>query len=277
MKGVIYKYTSPSGKVYIGQTLNEERRRKEFLNPQKTYGGQKIQYARGKYKPENFDYCILFEKEYDDVSIATKELNELEISYIKEYDSVKNGYNISIGGESIRAVMQDEDCKRRMIESLKEYNRTHDNAFKGHKHTEETKKILSKLAVGRKSGFSGKHWDEKHRKEHSEALKGKFTKEKNPFYGKKHSKDTLNRIVETKSKNIAQIDVNTNKIIQIYKSLSQAARCVANIKDPTIISKVCRGYISPKTGKEYTTAYGYKWKFVDSIEGSTTTEKTLKM
>ena len=23
MRGVIYKYTSPSGKVYIGQTLNE--------------------------------------------------------------------------------------------------------------------------------------------------------------------------------------------------------------------------------------------------------------
>lgn len=24
MRGVIYKYTSPSGKVYIGQTLNED-------------------------------------------------------------------------------------------------------------------------------------------------------------------------------------------------------------------------------------------------------------
>lgn len=27
MRGVIYKYTSPSGKVYIGQTLNEYMRR----------------------------------------------------------------------------------------------------------------------------------------------------------------------------------------------------------------------------------------------------------
>ena len=27
MEGIIYKYTSPTGKVYIGQTLDEERRR----------------------------------------------------------------------------------------------------------------------------------------------------------------------------------------------------------------------------------------------------------
>lgn len=27
MKGIIYKYTSPSGKCYIGQTINEDRRK----------------------------------------------------------------------------------------------------------------------------------------------------------------------------------------------------------------------------------------------------------
>nr|DAS86287.1 MAG TPA: GIY-YIG nuclease superfamily protein [Bacteriophage sp.]DAV54013.1 MAG TPA: GIY-YIG nuclease superfamily protein [Caudoviricetes sp.] len=27
IRGIIYKYTSPSGKVYIGQTLNEKKRR----------------------------------------------------------------------------------------------------------------------------------------------------------------------------------------------------------------------------------------------------------
>ena len=29
MKGIIYKYTSPSGKCYIGQTVNENKRRYE--------------------------------------------------------------------------------------------------------------------------------------------------------------------------------------------------------------------------------------------------------
>lgn len=29
--GIIYKYTSPSGKVYIGQTRNEQSRRQRWL------------------------------------------------------------------------------------------------------------------------------------------------------------------------------------------------------------------------------------------------------
>ena len=29
--GIIYKYISPSGKVYIGQTINERKRRKKYL------------------------------------------------------------------------------------------------------------------------------------------------------------------------------------------------------------------------------------------------------
>ena len=97
IKGIVYKYTSPSGKVYIGQTLNEERRRKEFLNLKKQYGGLKINNARKKYKPENFKYEILFENEYDTIENANKELNEKEEYYIKQYDSINNGYNISIG------------------------------------------------------------------------------------------------------------------------------------------------------------------------------------
>ena len=30
IRGIIYKYTSPSGKVYIGQTINEKDRRNTF-------------------------------------------------------------------------------------------------------------------------------------------------------------------------------------------------------------------------------------------------------
>lgn len=35
MKGIIYKYTSPDGKVYIGQTTKEQNRRNTFLNEKK--------------------------------------------------------------------------------------------------------------------------------------------------------------------------------------------------------------------------------------------------
>lgn len=37
MKGIIYKYTSPSGKVYIGQTRCERTRRSRWFNINKPY------------------------------------------------------------------------------------------------------------------------------------------------------------------------------------------------------------------------------------------------
>lgn len=46
MEGVVYKYTSPSGKVYIGQTSNEKRRRSEFFRINQSYGGSKMDNAR---------------------------------------------------------------------------------------------------------------------------------------------------------------------------------------------------------------------------------------
>lgn len=46
IRGIIYKYTSPSGKHYIGQTINENQRRKIFNNLNLAYAGLKIDNAR---------------------------------------------------------------------------------------------------------------------------------------------------------------------------------------------------------------------------------------
>ena len=81
MKGIIYKYTSPSGKVYIGQTLNEERRKKEFLDLKIFYSGTRLENARQKYGPENFKYEILV-KDVNDIEL----LNNLEIYYIQKFN-----------------------------------------------------------------------------------------------------------------------------------------------------------------------------------------------
>ena len=59
IKGIIYKYTSPSDKVYIGQTVDERTRRKKFLNTNISYAGLKIDNARKKYGPLNFKYEVL--------------------------------------------------------------------------------------------------------------------------------------------------------------------------------------------------------------------------
>lgn len=186
IRGIIYKYVSPSGKIYIGQTVNEKRRKKEFLNINHHYGGEKINNARIKYDPKKFAYEVLFENQYHDIESANIELNEKEAFFIEKYDTIKNGYNISTGGDSIRAVMKDETCKKRMISALKEYYKTHPNPFKGKTHSDETKNICRQKAMGRHSGFSGKKVSNEQKELQKAKLKEYYKTHENPFKRKKN-------------------------------------------------------------------------------------------
>lgn len=57
---------------------------------------------------------------------------------------------------------------------------------------------------------------------------------------------------------VQQIDKNTNKVIKIYDSYTEAGIAMGNIEKRSMISKVCKG-----KGK---TAYGYKWKKLEVVE-----------
>lgn len=96
--GIIYKYTSPNGKSYIGQTINEKLRRKLWNSSRYHYAGDKIDRARAKYGKESFDYSILFKKEFSTKEIASIWLNIAEQYFIQLYDSVNGGYNCEFGG-----------------------------------------------------------------------------------------------------------------------------------------------------------------------------------
>lgn len=90
---IIYKATSPSGKIYIGKTtttLNERRRRHEnsIRSKKKTY----FIKALIKYGIENIQWEVI------DTTNNFHELNRLEEYWIKYYDSINSGYNIQIGG-----------------------------------------------------------------------------------------------------------------------------------------------------------------------------------
>ena len=100
VRGVIYLRTSPEGKCYVGQTIDEKKRNRNWMDKNYEYAGKKINQAREKYGPENFKYDILFEL----ISFSKAELisilNEKETYFIKLYDSFKNGYNSSLGGNN---------------------------------------------------------------------------------------------------------------------------------------------------------------------------------
>lgn len=94
--GIIYKYTSPDGKIYIGQTTNERHRRGSFFL-YRHYGGAKFDRAREEFGPENFVYERLHINIYADKESARLDLDKLETYYIQKYDSFNNGYNSSLG------------------------------------------------------------------------------------------------------------------------------------------------------------------------------------
>ncbi len=72
----------------------------------------------------------------------------------------------------------------------------------GIKHTEETKKKMSKSHIGKQTGPDNPAYGKKMSKEtcrkKSKAMKGRFLKEENPFYGKKHTPETKRRMSEVK-------------------------------------------------------------------------------
>jgi hypothetical protein len=91
--GIIYKYTSPSGHIYIGQTTNSPEMRRYQHNRNAKLGSNTLFHiAIRKYGIDNFKYEILQE------AFSKEELNKLELHYIETYNSCYfngSGYNMA--------------------------------------------------------------------------------------------------------------------------------------------------------------------------------------
>jgi group I intron endonuclease len=125
---LIYKLTSPSGKVYIGQTSQQLNERLcKHVCASKSNRKTKMCSALRKYPLYLWTKEILFKT--DD----SNELNQKEIEYIQLFDSINNGYNITLGGDATNRGF------KRSLET-KERNR---QANLGKKLSEATKRKMS--------------------------------------------------------------------------------------------------------------------------------------
>lgn len=148
IKNVIYKLTSPSGKVYIGKSKNFNRRLKKYERLDcKTQ--PKIFKAILKYGFENFWIEIV------DCSDSDKELNNLERLNIIKYDSFKNGYNCTEGGDGNSNPTPETRLKYSLARLGKPLSQEAKNKLsekrKGMKFSEITKKKISMVQKGRLS------------------------------------------------------------------------------------------------------------------------------
>ena len=94
----IYKITNKiNGKVYIGQSVDIERRWKEHR--QRPFNSNSKQYESPLYRAirkhglDNFTFQVVEEG-------LPSELNDKETYWINYYDSYSNGYNLTLGGDT---------------------------------------------------------------------------------------------------------------------------------------------------------------------------------
>jgi hypothetical protein len=136
--GYIYKIQFPNGKYYIGLTTTSLKQRTTEHKKCAKQGDTRCLYtALRKY--EMTDTLELIEIDRAD---TLEELCELEIKYIKEYNSYYangNGYNMTYGGEGINGYIHTEDIKQRMREITKKY---YENTEARKKQSEKIKKYF---------------------------------------------------------------------------------------------------------------------------------------
>jgi group I intron endonuclease len=129
----IYKITSPSNKVYIGQSSNIKRRMTEHKYRSKTKN-LKLYSSIRKYGLENHKIEILF------LSDSKHEKDKMESIYIRYYDSINIGLNhidVIVGSGSFKG-------KKHTIENVEKIK----ERMKGYKPEEAIKKRMKNIYCG---------------------------------------------------------------------------------------------------------------------------------
>lgn len=124
----IYKITSPSGKIYIGQSKNIERRLNEYNKLRRCKNQFKLYYSLMKYFPINHKFEIIEE-------CNINELDNRELYWGRYYDVLgENGLNLKLGNGRGEV---SEETKFKISKS----NKTKAGKYK---RTDITKQLISK-------------------------------------------------------------------------------------------------------------------------------------
>ena len=148
-KGIIYKFTFPNGKVYIGQTINPISRKNSHLN-EKT-GARNIAFWRAYKKYGTYQYDILETVIDESKEGLCERLNALEQKYISEYQSTNPnfGYNLTSGG---KVFVVNEEGRKHMSEARTDKLPVLQYDLNGNFVAEYESTITAAKAVGSRAG-----------------------------------------------------------------------------------------------------------------------------
>lgn len=216
--------TSPSGKMYIGQTINYKRRMNCYKTD-RSQGQTIINRSIEKYGWDAHQKKIIH-------ICQPEELDDLERYYIELYQTFESkfGMNLRTGGngnfkvsletrkklsqshkgqiawsKGLKGVFKhSEEWKQKARERMlgkklflggtqtKETRDKISSRMKGRVFSEEHKRKLSDSKKGNKNGMFGKVYSEEEKTQMSQRVSG----EKSPFYGKKRSEEVVANIKE---------------------------------------------------------------------------------
>lgn len=166
----IYKVTNIlNGKCYIGKTKGDFQKRKKQHIQNALNGSErcpKFYNAIRKYGVDNFEWESVYSE-----NCLIEQLNEKEKFYISKFNSIKEGYNVCVGGEGGDTLTNSPNKEERI------------NKIRNRNVSEETRQKISNATRGKK----------------------------NPFYGKKVSEEMKQKIRETKLKTIARLTIEERK------------------------------------------------------------------
>ena len=188
----IYKITSPSKRVYIGQSINIEKRFADYSKISNCNNQTKLYNSFKKYGIENHSFEVIIE-------CKESQLNELERYYQDLYNAIhpKHGLNCKLTKSTDRKAVLSEETKKKISK-----------AHTGRVRTEEQKEILRTNFLGRKHTESSL---EKMRKNNARAN-----------LGKKLSDETRRKISMNHSRYNSQLVINIQTGI-FYNSIKEAA------------------------------------------------------
>lgn len=253
--GIIYKATNLiNSKCYIGQTTQKfSKRKRGHLWLASMNKGYIFHEALRTDGVENFSWEILCE------CSSIKELEDKELYYIKEYNSVENGYNARYSNSTIT-----DDVKLKIS-----------NSNKGRKLTKKQKDHLSeiskenwknsreifidgiknrpyygdKISKKKKEQFAngeiihpflGKHHNELTKQKISKKAIQRFSnKENNPMYGKHHSDEVKKKISDKKRKYDKDIINEAIRLRQLGYTYGYICENL-NIPNEATVCKWCR-------------------------------------
>ena len=181
----IYKYVNLiNGKVYIGFTHNIPKRKKEHINDSK-FGNNKFYRAVRKHGWDCFSFEIIYQSKDKNHC-----LKQMETHFISEYNSYKNGYNSTMGGDGAVGYKHSKESRQKMSNNAKSKTTFKDNEG-------NTYKLLINDPLINYLGLVGvnknRTYDDQQRKNMANSLRGNKNR-----LGKKHS-DEIRKIISERT------------------------------------------------------------------------------